>query len=99
MEGRVGLMRVNPMRAISMGCFTDVCQSAPHDNSGSYDDGGPKVQVTRQVTVALHWPQRGIRARSGTSSKGAAYQLTAAWQSPVGSDLEPACLETAGGVP
>jgi hypothetical protein len=82
-----------------MGRAADVCQIAPRDNSGSNDGGDPEVQVTRQVAVALHWPQRGIRAQSGTSSEGAACRLTAAWRSPIGSDLEPARLETAGGVP
>jgi hypothetical protein len=53
-----------------MGRTTDVCQSTPHDDSESYDGGDPEVQVTRQVTVALRWLQRGIRTRSGTSSKG-----------------------------
>jgi hypothetical protein len=53
-----------------MGRATDVCQTAPHDNSGSYDGGDPEVQVTRQVTVALHWPRHGIRTRNDTSSKG-----------------------------
>jgi hypothetical protein len=69
MEGRVGLMQVNPTRAASMGRLTDVCQSTPHDDSVSYDGGDPEVQVTRQVTVALFWPQHGIKTRSGTSSK------------------------------
>jgi hypothetical protein len=69
MESRVGLMRVKPTRAVLMGRLTDVCQSASHDNLGSYDGGDPEVQVTRQDTVALRWPQRGIRTRSGTSSK------------------------------
>jgi hypothetical protein len=82
-----------------MGHATDVCQTAPHDDSGSYDGVDPEVQVMRWVTVALHWPQRGIRARSSTSSKGAAYRLAAARQLPAGSDLEPAHLKTAGGVP
>jgi hypothetical protein len=78
MEGRVSLMRVNPTRAVLMGCAADVSQTALHDDSGSYDSGDPEVQVTRQVPVTLHWPQRGIRTRSGTSSKGAAYRLAAA---------------------
>jgi hypothetical protein len=99
MEGRVGLMRVNPTRVVSMGCATDVCQTAPHDDSGSNDGGDPEVQVTRQVPIALHWPQCGIRTQSSTSSKGAAYRLAAAWRLPIRSDLEPAHLETAGGVP
>jgi hypothetical protein len=100
MEARVGLMRVNPTRVILMGCATNVCQTAPHDDSGSYDDGtDPKVQATRPVPVALHWPRRGIRARSSTSSQGAAYRLAAAWQPPAGSNLESARLEMARGVP
>jgi hypothetical protein len=93
-------MRVNPTRVISMGRATDVCQTAPHDDSGSYDDGAdPEVIATRPVPVALHCPQRGIRAQSGTSSKGVAYRSAVARQPPAGSDLEPARLETAGGVP
>jgi hypothetical protein len=55
--------------------------------------------MTRQDTGALHRPQRGTRARSGASSKGAAYRLATARQPLAGSDLEPARLETAGGVP
>jgi hypothetical protein len=69
MESRVDLMQVNPARAVSMGRLTDVCQSASHDDSGSYDGGDPEVQVTRQDTVALRWPQCGIRTQTGTSSK------------------------------
>jgi hypothetical protein len=47
MEARVGLMRVNPTRAVSMGHAADVCQTTPHDDSGSYDGADPEVQVTR----------------------------------------------------
>jgi hypothetical protein len=71
----------------------------PHDNSGSYYGGDSEVKMTRQVTNALRRPQRGIRARSGTSPNGAAYRLAIARQPPARSDLEPAHLETAGGVP
>jgi hypothetical protein len=55
--------------------------------------------VTRLVTGALHRPQRGIKTRSGTSSKGAAYRLATAKQPPAGSDLEPVRPETAGDIP
>jgi hypothetical protein len=55
--------------------------------------------MTRQGTGALRRPQRGTRARGGTSSKGAAYRLAAARQPPAGSDREPARLETAKEVP
>jgi hypothetical protein len=55
--------------------------------------------MTRQVTGALRRPRCGINARSGTSSKGAAYRLATASQPLAGSDLELASLETAGGVP
>jgi hypothetical protein len=81
-----------------MGRVTDVYQTAPHDDSGSYDSGDSEVKVTRLVTGALCRPQRGIGIRSGTSSKGAACRLATAKQPPSGSDLEPARLETAGGV-
>jgi hypothetical protein len=74
---------------------TDVYQSAPHDDSGSYDSGDSKVKMIRLVTGALH----GNQTRSGTSSKGAALRLATARQPLVGSGLEPARLETAGGVP
>jgi hypothetical protein len=53
-----------------MGHAADVCQSTSRDNSGSYCDGDSEVQVTRHVTDALRWLQRGIETRSGTSSKG-----------------------------
>jgi hypothetical protein len=82
-----------------MGRAADACQSTAHDDSGSYYGGDSEVKVTRQVTGALRRPQHGIRARSDTISKGAAYQLATARQSLAGSDLEPARLETTGGVP
>jgi hypothetical protein len=81
-----------------MGQITNVGLALPHDVLWNHCRDR-RVQVTRQVTGALHRPQRGIRARSGTSSKGAAYRLATARQVPAGSDLEPARLETAGGVP
>jgi hypothetical protein len=82
-----------------MECAADACQSTPHDDLGSYCGGDSEVKMTRQDTVALRRPQRGIRARSGTSSKGAAYHLATARQPPAESNLELARLETAGGVP
>jgi hypothetical protein len=82
-----------------MGCVADVYQSAPHDDSGSYDGGDSEVKMIRQVTGALRWSQRGIKARSDTSSKGAAYWLATAKQPLARSDLEPTRLEMAGGVP
>jgi hypothetical protein len=81
-----------------MGHVADVCQPVPHDDSGSYDGGDFKVKMTRLVTGALHRP-RGIKTQNGTSSEGAAYRLATAEQLPAGLDLEPARLETAGGVP
>jgi hypothetical protein len=69
MESRVGLMRVNQTRGVSMGRITDVGLVSPHDILWNhYEDR--RVQVTRQDTAALCWPQRGIRARSDTSSEG-----------------------------
>jgi hypothetical protein len=44
-----------------MGRVADVYQSAPHDDSGSYDDGDSKVKMTRPATGALRRPQRGIK--------------------------------------
>jgi hypothetical protein len=82
-----------------MGRAADVYQSVPHDDSGSYDGGDSEVKMTRQVTGALRRPRRGINARSDTSSKGAAYRLATTRQPLAGSDLRPARLETAGGVP
>jgi hypothetical protein len=55
--------------------------------------------MTRQDAGALRRPQRGIKTRSSTSSEGAAHRLATAEQPPAGLDLEPARLETAGGVP
>jgi hypothetical protein len=82
-----------------MGRVADVYQSAPHDDSGNYDGVDPELQATRQVTGARRRPQRGTRARSGISSKVAAYRLTTAGQPPAGSDRELAHLETAKEVP
>jgi hypothetical protein len=82
-----------------MGHIADVYQSAPHDDSGSYDGGDSKVKMTRLATGALRRPRRGIKTRSGTSSKGAAYRLATARRPLAGLDLESARLETAGGVP
>jgi hypothetical protein len=61
--------------------------------------GGRRVKMTRQDAGALRRPQWGIKTRSGTSSEGAAHRLATAKQPPAGLDLEPACPETAGGVP
>jgi hypothetical protein len=91
-------MRINYTRGISMGQITDVGLALPHDVLWNRCRDR-RVQVTRQVTGALRRPQCGIRAQSGTSSKGAAYRLATARQPPAGSDLEPACLKIAGGVP
>jgi hypothetical protein len=52
-----------------MGCVADVCQSAPHDDSGSYGGGDSEVKMTRLATGALRGPQHGIKTRSATSSK------------------------------
>jgi hypothetical protein len=82
-----------------MGRVADAYQSAPHDDLGSYDGGDSEVKMTRLVTGALRRPQRGIKTRSGTSSKGVAYRLATAKQPLAGSNQELACLETAGGVP
>jgi hypothetical protein len=55
--------------------------------------------MTRLATGALRRPQHGIKTRSGTSLEGAVHRLATAKQPPAGLDLEPAHLETAGGVP
>jgi hypothetical protein len=91
-------MRINYTRGISMGRITDVGLALPHDVLWNHCRDR-RVQVIRKVTGAPRRPQRGIRARSGTSSKGVAYRLATARQPPAGSDLEPAHLETAEGVP
>jgi hypothetical protein len=82
-----------------MGHVADVYQSTPHDDLGSYDGGDNEVEMTRLATGALHQPQRGIKARSGTGSEEAARRLATVKRPPAGLDLEPARLETAGGVP
>jgi hypothetical protein len=82
-----------------MGRVADVCQSAPHDHSGSYDGGDSEVKMMRLATSALHRPRRGIKTRSGTSSEGAAHRLVTAEKPSAGLNLEPARLEAAGGVP
>jgi hypothetical protein len=81
-----------------MGRVADVCQSAPHDDLGSYDGGDSKVKMIRPATGALRRLQRGIKTRSGTSSEGVAHRLATAKRPPAGLNLEPARLETAGGV-
>jgi hypothetical protein len=55
--------------------------------------------MTRQDNAALHRPQRGIKTRSGTSSKGAAYRLVTTRRLPAGLNPKLACLKTAGGAP
>jgi hypothetical protein len=82
-----------------MGRVANVCQSTPHDDSGSYDGGDSEVRMIRLATGALRRPRSGIKTQSGTSSKGAARRLVTAEQPPAESDLKPARLETAGGVP
>jgi hypothetical protein len=69
MESQVGLMQVNQTHGISMGRITDIGLVSPHDVLWN-NYGDRRVQVTRRDTVALRWPQRGIRTQSGTSSKG-----------------------------
>jgi hypothetical protein len=83
----------------SMGRVADVYPSAPHDDSGSYDGGDSEIKMTRLATAALRWPRHRDGTRSGTSSKEVASQLVIAQRPLVGSNLEPARLETAGGVP
>jgi hypothetical protein len=56
-----------------MGHNADAYQSAPHDDSGSYDGGDSEVKMTRLVTGALRRPRRKDGIRSGTSSKEATY--------------------------
>jgi hypothetical protein len=70
-----------------MGCVADVCQSAPHDDSGSYDGGDSEVKMIRLATGALHRPQRGVKTLSGTSSKGGSApardrRIAASWIGP-----------------
>jgi hypothetical protein len=66
-----------------MGYVADVCQSTPHDDSGSYDGGDSEVKMTRLATGTLRQPQCGSKTRSGTSSKEAAHRLAAAsWVTP-----------------
>jgi hypothetical protein len=60
-----------------MGHVADVCQSTPHDDSGSYDGGDSEVKMTRLATGALPRPQRRSKTRSSTSSKEAAHWLAA----------------------
>jgi hypothetical protein len=82
-----------------MGHVADIYQSTPHDDSGSYHGGDSEVNTTGLAAGVLHQPQRGIKTRSGTSSKGAAHRLAVAKRPPAGLNLEPARLEVAGGVP
>jgi hypothetical protein len=82
-----------------MGHDADVCQSAPHDDWGSYDGGDSEVKTTRPAIGALRRSWRGIKTRSATSSEGAACRLVTTRRPPAGLNLEPARLEAAGGVP
>jgi hypothetical protein len=67
MESRVGLLRVDQTRGVSMGRITDVSLVSPHDVLWNHY-GDRRYQATRHDTAALHRPQRGIRIQSGTSS-------------------------------
>jgi hypothetical protein len=91
-------MRINHTRGVSMGHIADASLIPSRDVLRNHY-GGRRVKMTGRVTGALRRPQRGIKTRSGTSSKGAAYRLATARRPPAGLDLEPARLETAGGVP
>jgi hypothetical protein len=91
-------MRINHTCGVSMGHFADASLISSRDVLWNHY-GGRIVKMTRQDAGALRRPQRGIRTRSGTSSKGAAHRLATAEQQPAGLDLEPARLEMAGGVP
>jgi hypothetical protein len=55
--------------------------------------------MIRLATGALRRPQRGSKTQSGTCSEGAARRLATAKWPPARWDLEPARLETVGGVP
>jgi hypothetical protein len=81
-----------------MGHFADASLISSRDVLWNHY-GGRRVKMTRQDAGALCRPQHGIRTQSGTSFEGAAHRLVTAEQPPAGSDLEPARLETAGGVP
>jgi hypothetical protein len=70
-------MQLNHTRGASMGCITDASLIPSHDIYKNHY-GGRRVKVTRLATGALHWPQRGSEARSGTNSEEAAHQLAAA---------------------
>jgi hypothetical protein len=80
-----------------MGHFADASLISSRDVLWNHY-GGRRVKMTRQDAGALRRPQHGIKTRSGTSSEGAAHRLAIAEQPPAGLDLEPAHLETAGGV-
>jgi hypothetical protein len=58
-----------------MGYVADVCQSTPHDDSGSYDGGDSEVKMT--TTGALRRPQRGSKTQSSTIFEEAARRLAA----------------------
>jgi hypothetical protein len=62
--------------------------------------------MTRQDAAALRWQLAhctgrsvGARPEAAQGSEGAAYRLATVKRPPAGLDLEPARLETAGGVP
>jgi hypothetical protein len=91
-------MRINHTCGVSMGQFADASPISSRDVLWNHN-GGRRVKMTRQDAGALRRPQRGVKTQSGTSSEGAAHRLVTAEQPPAGLDLEPARLETAGGVP
>jgi hypothetical protein len=91
-------MQVNHTCGVSMGHITDASLISSRDVLWHHY-GDRRVKVTRSDAAALRWLWCRDRTRSGTSSKEAAYRLATARQPLAGSDLEPACLETAGGVP
>jgi hypothetical protein len=91
-------MRINHTRGVSMGHIADASLISSCDVLRNHY-GGQRVKMTRQDATALRWLWHRDGTRSSTSSKGAAYRLATARRPPAGLDLEPARLETAGGVP
>jgi hypothetical protein len=89
---------INHTRGVSMGHIADASLISSRDVLWNHY-GGRRVKMTRQDTAALRQPRRRDRPRSGTSSKEAASRLATAKQPLAGLNLEPARLETAGGVP
>jgi hypothetical protein len=81
-----------------MGHIADASLISSHDVLWNHY-GGQRVKMTRQDAVALRWPRYRDETQSDTGFKETASWLATARRPLAGSNLQPAHLEMAGGVP